>query len=175
MYQDNFTDLLSAGFPLSAVFLGLILSVYKVMLWRTADRTEVQPIAFLFSNGKWIILNWAVSMIFDLISDTNNYVFKKFTLTECCSLVASTLFKMRSPSVKNKQTNKQTWVCTPNGWMLIYKFKHELGLPRWCSGKESACQCRKHKGRGFDPCMGKIPWRRKWQLTPIFLPGKLYG
>ena len=47
-------------------------------------------------------------MIFDLISDTNNYVFKKFTLTECCSLVASTLFKMRSPSVKNKQTNKQT-------------------------------------------------------------------
>ena len=52
MYQDNFTDLLSAGFPLSAVFLGLILSVYKVMLWRTADRPEVQPIAFLFSNGK---------------------------------------------------------------------------------------------------------------------------
>lgn len=57
MYQDNFTDLLSVGFPLSAVFLGLILSVYKVMLWRTTDRPEVQPIAFLFSNGKRIILN----------------------------------------------------------------------------------------------------------------------
>ena len=27
----------------------------------------------------------------------------------------------------------------------------------------------------FDPCVGKIPWSRKWQPTPIFLPGKLHG
>ena len=33
---------------------------------------------------------------------------------------------------------------------------HEL--PRWLSGKESACQCRR---RGFDPWVGKIPWRRE--------------
>ena len=25
---------------------------------------------------------------------------------------------------------------------------------------------------GFDPRVGKIPWRRKWQPTPVFLPGK---
>ena len=25
---------------------------------------------------------------------------------------------------------------------------------------------------GFDPWVGKIPWRRAWQPTPIFLPGK---
>ena len=30
-------------------------------------------------------------------------------------------------------------------------------LPSWLSGKESACQCRRH---GFDPWVGKIPWRR---------------
>jgi len=42
------------------------------------------------------------------------------------------------------------------------------GLPRWLSGKESACRYRR---RGFSPWVGKIPWRR-WQLTPIFLPGK---
>ena len=47
-------------------------------------------------------------------------------------------------------------------------------LPRWPSGKESNCQCRRCKGHGFDPCVGKIPWRRKWQPTPIFLPGKLH-
>ena len=41
------------------------------------------------------------------------------------------------------------------------------GLPRGFSGKESACQCRKCV---FDPSVGKIPGRRKWQLTPIFLP-----
>ena len=33
-------------------------------------------------------------------------------------------------------------------------------------------QCRR---RGFDPWVGKILWRRKWQLTPVFLPGKAHG
>ena len=28
---------------------------------------------------------------------------------------------------------------------------------------------------GADPRVGKIPWRRKWQPTPVFLPGKSYG
>ena len=44
-----------------------------------------------------------------------------------------------------------------------------MGPPCWLSGKESACQCRRH---GFNPWVQKIPWRRKWQLTPVFLPGK---
>ena len=54
----------------------------------------------------------------------------------------------------------------------VYYF---LGFPRWCSGKESRCQCRRHKRRGFDPWVRKIPWRRKWQPTPVFLPGKSHG
>ena len=52
------------------------------------------------------------------------------------------------------------------------------GLPRWCSGKESACKCRRHKRwkrHAFDPWVGKIPWRRKWQPTAVFLPGKSRG
>ena len=28
---------------------------------------------------------------------------------------------------------------------------------------------------GFDPWVGKIPWRREWQPTPVFLPGESYG
>ena len=35
------------------------------------------------------------------------------------------------------------------------------------SGKEPACQCRRHEGHGFDPWLGKIPWRRAWQPTPV--------
>ena len=50
-----------------------------------------------------------------------------------------------------------------------------LLLPRWCSGKESACQCRRHKRCRFNPWVGKIPWSRKWQPTPVFLPGKAHG
>ena len=42
-------------------------------------------------------------------------------------------------------------------------------------GKEPTCQCRRSKRRGFDPWVGKIPWRRKWQPTPVFLPGKSHG
>ena len=40
------------------------------------------------------------------------------------------------------------------------------------SGKEPACQFRRHKRCGFDPWIGKIPWRRAWQPTPVFLPGE---
>ena len=28
---------------------------------------------------------------------------------------------------------------------------------------------------GFNPCIGKMPWRRKWQPTPVFLPGESHG
>ena len=48
-----------------------------------------------------------------------------------------------------------------------------IGLPRWLSGKESACQCRRYWRCGFDPWVGKSPWRRKWQPIPVFLPGKI--
>ena len=41
--------------------------------------------------------------------------------------------------------------------------------------KESTCQCRRHMRHGFDYWVGKIPWRRKWQPTPVFLPGKSLG
>ena len=35
------------------------------------------------------------------------------------------------------------------------------GLPRWLSGKEYACQCRRFRRLWFDPWVGKVPWRRK--------------
>ena len=50
-----------------------------------------------------------------------------------------------------------------------------LGMARWLSGKESACRCRRHRRLKFNSWMGKIPWRRKRQSTPVFLPGKSYG
>ena len=46
------------------------------------------------------------------------------------------------------------------------------GLPWWPRGKESACQGRK---RRFSPWVGKIPWRRAWQSTPVFLSEESLG
>ena len=48
------------------------------------------------------------------------------------------------------------------------------GLLRWHSGKECACQCRRCKRHRFSSWVGMI-WRRKWQPTPVFLPGKFPG
>ena len=56
--------------------------------------------------------------------------------------------------------------------MYLYAWR---GLARWHSGKESACQCRKNKRRGFNSWVKKIPWRRKWQPAPVFLTGESYG
>ena len=50
-----------------------------------------------------------------------------------------------------------------------------MGFPAGASGKEPTCQCRRCKRLRFDPWVGKIPWRRKWQPTGIFLPGKSHG
>ena len=50
-----------------------------------------------------------------------------------------------------------------------------MGLPRWLNGKESACQCRRQSRHDFNPWVRKIPWRRKWQPTRGFLPGKSHG
>ena len=48
------------------------------------------------------------------------------------------------------------------------------GFPHDASGKESACQYRRHKRPRFDPLVRKIPWSRKWQPTPVFLSGKFH-
>ena len=42
-------------------------------------------------------------------------------------------------------------------------------------GIESACQCKRHKRHEFAPWVKKIPWRRKWQPSPVSLPGKSHG
>ena len=53
--------------------------------------------------------------------------------------------------------------------------KKYLGLPSGASGEERAYQRRRRDRRRFDPWVGKIPWRRKWQPTQVFLPGKPHG
>ena len=55
---------------------------------------------------------------------------------------------------------------------LLVSTIHIIGLPRWQNGKESACQCGRHR---FDPWMGKSPCRRKWQPTQVFLPRESCG
>ena len=58
--------------------------------------------------------------------------------------------------------------------MILFSYI-SLGFEGGAGGKEPSCQRRRHKRREFDPWVRKIPWRRKWQLTPVFLPGESHG
>ena len=42
-------------------------------------------------------------------------------------------------------------------------------------GKNVPYQCRRCKRYSFDPCVRRISWRRDWQPTPVFLPGKSHA
>ena len=52
---------------------------------------------------------------------------------------------------------------------LFLRSTWQVGYP---DGKEPGCQCRRLR---FYPWVRKIPWRRKRQPTPVFLPGKSHG
>ena len=54
-------------------------------------------------------------------------------------------------------------------------FNLKKGFPGSTSVKEPTCQWRRHKSHRFKPCVGKIPWRRKLQPTPVFLFGESHG
>ena len=58
---------------------------------------------------------------------------------------------------------------------LVQNRRYFLFFPRWHSGKDSTCQLRRHKRCGFDPWVGKVPWRRKGQRTPVFFPELLHA
>ena len=73
----------------------------------------------------------------------------------------------RSLSSRTNWPRDESYFC-----VLLFSVTCCIGLPWWLSSKQSACQCRRHK---FDPWVRKIPWRRKWQPMPIFLPGKIHG
>ena len=63
-----------------------------------------------------------------------------------------------------------TFIC-PGKW----PYCSSSWAPRWSSGERSTYQCRRHKRRGSNAWVGKIPWRRKQQPIPVFLPRKSHG
>ena len=71
---------------------------------------------------------------------------------------------------------RQTIVCiiTLDSLNCVW-VQSRLNFPGGPTGKEPACQCRRCKRCRFDPWVGKIPWKRAWLPTPVFLPGESHG
>ena len=61
-------------------------------------------------------------------------------------------------------------------YMCIYVFiRHIVSqdeLPWWLRWQRICLQCRRP---GFDSWAGKIPWRKEWPPSPLFLPGEFHG
>ena len=93
-----------------------------------------------------------------------------------CIITSDINFCLSLPLV----TKVSIWIFRINRILQIHIFMYLMkkfiiffrGLLWWLRGKESTCQCRRY---GFNPWVKKIPWRRKWQLTPASLLGKSHG
>ena len=73
--------------------------------------------------------------------------------------------------IRNIRGHCPSWTKVTSN-MQTNRHRQSEWLPRWLSGKEFACCCRR---RGFNLWIRKICWRRQWQPTPVFLPGKSHG
>ena len=56
--------------------------------------------------------------------------------------------------------------------LIIITSLQALGFSLVCGGSDDNSICLQCRRPGFDPWVRKIPWRRKWQPTPVLLPGK---
>ena len=81
----------------------------------------------------------------------------------------SPFWDLNSGELVHRSSLLQSLVMSILVWNII------IGASWWLNGRESVCQCRRLRRHRFDLCIGKIPWRRKWQPTPLLFPGKSQG
>ena len=127
------------------------------------------PFSWLHSNP-WVCLALWMDILFMSISITTHiFSFGKYWFTELCG------------SSKHWHTSNDTKesievaIYPIKYWEAVGRLVVNSGFTvRW-GGKESVCQCRRHKRCGFNSWVRKILWRRKWLPILVFLSGKFHG
>ena len=56
----------------------------------------------------------------------------------------------------------------------MYSILINSSIPSGSANEVSICHCKRFKRCRFNPWVGKIPWKSKWQPTPVSLPGESY-
>ena len=69
--------------------------------------------------------------------------------------------------VVTKSLPEVNWSHPSSNQWINEEHRQKLGLPWWLRGSRICLQCRRYR---FDPWVKKIPWTRKRQPTPVFLP-----
>ena len=90
-----------------------------------------------------------------------------------CAAEASTQKSSLKGYILQMRSHRQLKTCHER--QLFRKLEIWIRASQVVSGKESACRCWWHKRLGFDPWVRKIPRRRKWNPTLVFLPGRSHG
>jgi len=111
-------------------------------------------------------------------------VFSNTTVDVCMSITESLCWTLETnTTVQINFTTITKRICPfplgcPICWYMLVNnslLQFFMSFPGSTNDKEPDCQRRRCKRNGFDPWVGKIPWRRAWQPTPVFLPGESYG
>ena len=141
-----------------------------------AWKWNLQPQLHLEMTIWWHLLR-------DLEPEALGYIVPRFLIrrnheriTSCCSRVIFFFFLAAPNVLWDLSSLTRDWAPGATREVLFWgNLLFSKGFPSGTSGKEPICQCRRHRRHGFDPWVRKIPWRRKWQLTPVFWPEESHG
>ena len=132
--------------------------------------SESFPVSWLFTSGgqsteAWVsaspsvlpVQGWFPLRLIGLISLQSKGLSRVFPAPQFKNISSSVLSLLYGPTL--------TSICD-------YWKNHTFDFPGGSDGKSICLQSGRPR---FNPWVGKIPWRRKWQPTPVLLPGKSHG
>ena len=124
--------------------------------------SSIFPSIRVFFNELVLHIKWPKYWSFSFSINLTNEYLKLVSFTGLISLLSKGLARVFSSTTNSKAS-------------ILRHSAFFMGFPGGASGKEPACWCRRHQRCRLDLWVGKIPWRRAWQPTLIFLPGESQG
>ena len=112
---------------------------------------------------------WMDILLMNISITTHIFSFGKYWFTELCGS------SKRWHTSNDTEESIEVSIYPIKYWEAVERMVVNSGFTVWWGGKESVCQCRRHKRRGFHSWVGKILWRRKWLPILVFLSGKFHG
>ena len=82
---------------------------------------------------------------------------------------------MNKNKAKKKKLRKRAFELDVDLDVIYERLSMDSRMVDFPGGSDGKSICLQRGRPGFSTWVGKIPWKRKWQPTPVFLPGESYG